>query len=103
MTDMNEQDRGSNIPPPGNTNLIGPVLPPGHVKVNNIGTTSAGVELADYSALEKHDDYGSTWVNEDMARAIRARTRGLPHAQVDGYNSDVHVPSTLNEDTPPPP
>ena len=103
MTDMNEQDRGSNISPPGNTNFIGPVLPPGQGKDDNIGKNAAGVNLSDYSGPENANDYGSTWVNKDMARAIRARTRGLPHAQVDGYYFDSHVPSTLNEDTPPPP
>ena len=42
-------------------------------------------------------------MNEDMARSIRARMRGLPHVEVDGYNFNEHVSCTLDEETPPPP
>ena len=42
-------------------------------------------------------------MSENIAWAIRAKSQGLPYDVVEGYNLHELVPSTVGEETPPPP
>ena len=96
-------DQDGSISSTGNNKFIGPVIPPGVGKDDNTGDNVAGVELSDYSGEDHGNDYGSKWVNENIARSIRNRRKGLPHDEVEAYNLDEFVPITVGEETPPPP
>ena len=87
----------------GNTKFIGPVVPPWLEKAANTGDTVADDELSDYSSNDDGNDYASEWVNATAARSIRKRILGLPYDEKEAYNMDELVPSTLGEETQPPP
>ena len=99
----NNDVQDCNIVSTGNDKIIGPVVPPGVGTVDNTRNNIADDKLAKTSGAEVKEDYGSLWVAEDIAWSISNRIHGLPYAEVDGYDLEKLVPSTIGEETQPPP
>ena len=100
---MNNDVQDGKIISTVNVKFIGPPLGPGVEKDENTGKNISGVQSSEYSGTDNYDDYGSTWVNESIARSIWNRRKGLPHDEVEGYNLDDLVATTVGEESTPPP
>ena len=106
---MDDDEGVANTQNTGNVPFIGPQSPLGEGGEENSTANFTELELSDYSDGDHDDapadveDHGSSWVNEDIARGIRARGLGLGNMMVERYNLEDIVPSTLGDKIPSPP